>query len=107
MPPYGTTRATVRTNKSTKVSSFKSNENIRKKEPDSSVSKIFLSSVALNELAMKDTKVSFYTSNKNIPMKKDGPDRSVSNKKLSSVYYLARTSECMPIGNILSQVYFD
>ena len=48
----------VRINKNTKMSSFKSSENIQKKEggPDRSVSDIQSSSVTLNKLAMKAKK---------------------------------------------------
>ena len=53
--PHGTTPATVTTNKNIKISSFKSSENIQKKEggPDRSVSNNSSSSVTMNELAMK------------------------------------------------------
>ena len=46
-------------NKNIKMSSFKSSENIQKKEggPDSSVSDNQSSSVTLNELAMKTRKI--------------------------------------------------
>ena len=56
--PHGTTPAAVTTNKNIKMSSFKSSENIQKKEgePDSSVSDNQSSSVTLNELAMKAMK---------------------------------------------------
>ena len=49
------TPAAVTTNKNIKMSSFKSSENIQKKEggPDRSVSDNQSSSVTLNELAMK------------------------------------------------------
>ena len=55
---HGTTPATVTTNKNIKMSSFKSSENIQKKEggPDRSVLDIQSSSVILNELAMKARK---------------------------------------------------
>ena len=57
--PHGTTPAAVTTNKNIKMSSFKSSENIQKKEggPDRSVSDNHSSSVTLNELAMKARKV--------------------------------------------------
>ena len=53
--PNGTTPAAVTTNKNIKISSFKSSENIQKKEggPGRSVSNNKSSSVTLNELAMK------------------------------------------------------
>ena len=56
--PHGTTPAAVTTNKNIKMSSFKSSENIQKKEdgPDRSVSDNQSSSVTLNELAMKSSK---------------------------------------------------
>ena len=56
--PHGTTPAAVTTNKNIKMSSFKSSENIQKKEggPDRSVSDNQSSSVTLNELAMKARK---------------------------------------------------
>ena len=55
--PHGTTPAAV-TNTNIKMSSFKSSENIQKKEggPDRSVSDNQSSSVTLNELAMKARK---------------------------------------------------
>ena len=54
--PHGTTPAAVATNKNIKMSSFKSSENIQKKEggPDRPVSDN--PSVTLNELAMKARK---------------------------------------------------
>ena len=57
--PHGTTPAAVTTIKNIKIFSFKSNENIQKKEggPDRSVSDIQSSSVTLNELAMKARKI--------------------------------------------------
>ena len=57
--PHGTTSAAVTTNKNIKMSSFKSSENIQKKEggPDRSVSDNQSSSVTLNELAMKARKI--------------------------------------------------
>ena len=56
--PHGTTPVTVTTNKNIKMSSFKSSENIQKKEggPDRSVLDNQSSSVTLNELAMKARK---------------------------------------------------
>ena len=56
--PHGTTPAAVTTNKIIKMSSFKSSENIQKKEggPDRSVSDNQSSLVTLNELAMKARK---------------------------------------------------
>ena len=56
--PHGTTPAAVTKNKNIKLSSFKSSENIQKKEggPDRSVSDNQSSSVTLNELAMKARK---------------------------------------------------
>ena len=56
--PHGTTPAAVTTNTNIKMSSFKSSENIQKKEggPDRSVSDNQCSSVTLNELAMKARK---------------------------------------------------
>ena len=56
--PHGTTPAAVTTNKNIKTSSFKSSENIQKKEggPDRSVLDNQSSSVTLNELAMKTRK---------------------------------------------------
>ena len=57
---HGTTPAAVTTNKNMKMSSFKSSENIQKKEeggPDRSVSDNQSSSVTLNELAMKARKI--------------------------------------------------
>ena len=53
--PHGPTPAAVTTNKNVKINSFKSSENIQKKEggPDRSVSDNQSSSVTLNELAMK------------------------------------------------------
>ena len=56
--PYGTTPAAVTTNENIKMGSFKSSENIQKKEggPDRSVSDNQSSSVTLNELAMKARK---------------------------------------------------
>ena len=64
--PHGTTPAAVTTNKNIKMSSFKSSENIQKKEggPDRSVSDNQSSSVTLNELAMKarkDTVISSFS----------------------------------------------
>ena len=55
---HGTTPAAVTTNKNIKTSSFKSSENIQKKEsgPDRSVSDKQSCSVTLNELAMKARK---------------------------------------------------
>ena len=63
---HGTTLAAVTTNKNIKMSSFKSSENIQKKEggPDRSVSDNQSSSVTLNELAMKarkDTVISCFS----------------------------------------------
>ena len=60
--PHGTTPAAVTTNKNIKMSSFKSSENIQKKEggPDRSVSDNQSSSVTLNELAMKARKYCNY-----------------------------------------------
>ena len=57
--PHGTTLAAVTTNKNIKMSSFKSSENIQKKEgwPDRSVSDNQSSSVTLNELEMKARKI--------------------------------------------------
>ena len=57
--PHGTTPAAVATNKNIKMSSFKSSENIQKKEggPDRSVSDNQSSSVTHNELAMKVRKI--------------------------------------------------
>ena len=62
--PHGTTPAAVTTNKNIKMSSFKSSENIQKKEggPYRSVSDS--SSETLNELAMKarkDTVISIFS----------------------------------------------
>ena len=56
--PHGTTPAAVTTNKNIKMSSFKSSENIQKKEggPDRSVLDNQSSSVTLNELALKARK---------------------------------------------------
>ena len=56
--PHGTTPAAVTTNKNIKTSSFKSSENIQKKEdgPDRSVSDNQSSSVTLNELTVKARK---------------------------------------------------
>ena len=56
--PHGTTPAAVTTNKTIKMSSFKSSENIQKKEggPDRSVSDNQSSSVTLNESSMKARK---------------------------------------------------
>ena len=64
--PHGTTQAAVTTNKNIKMSSFKSSENIQKKEggSDTSVSDNQSSSVTLNELAMKarkDTVISSFS----------------------------------------------
>ena len=64
--PHGTTPAAVTTNKNIKMSSFKSSENIQKKEggPDRSVSDNQSSSVILNELAMnarKNTVISSFS----------------------------------------------
>ena len=64
--PHGTTPAAVTTNKNTKMSSFKSSENIQNKEggPDRSVSDNQSSSGTLNELAMKarkDTVISSFS----------------------------------------------
>ena len=64
--PHGTTPATVTTNKNIKMNSFKSSENIQKKEggPDRSVSDNQSSSVSLSELAMKarkDTVISSFS----------------------------------------------
>ena len=66
--PHGTTPAAVTTNKNIKMSSFKSSENIQKKDlecgPDRSVSNNQSSSVTLNELAMKarkDTVISSFS----------------------------------------------
>ena len=57
--PHGTTPAAVTINKNIKMSSFKSSENIYKKEggPDISVSDNQSSSVTLNEMAMKARKI--------------------------------------------------
>ena len=54
-PPHNTTSAAVTTNNNMKVSSFKSSENIQKKEdrPDCTVSNNTFSSVTLSELASK------------------------------------------------------
>ena len=54
--PHGTIPAAVTTIENIKMSSFKSSENIQKKEggPDRSVSDIQSSSVTLNEQAMKN-----------------------------------------------------
>ena len=56
--PHGTTPAAVTTNQNINMSSFKSSENIQKKEggPDRSVTDNQSSSVKLNELAMKARK---------------------------------------------------
>ena len=53
--PHGTTPTAVTTNKNINMSSFKSSENIQKKEggPDRSVSDNQSSSVTLNELGRK------------------------------------------------------
>ena len=64
--PHGTTPAAVTTNKNIKMSTFKSSENIQKKEggPNRSVSDNKSSSVFLNELAMKarkDTVISSFS----------------------------------------------
>ena len=55
----GTTPAAVTANKNIKTSSFKSSENIQKKEggPDRYVSDIQSSSMTLNELATKARKI--------------------------------------------------
>ena len=63
---HGTTPAAVTSNKNIKMSFFKSNENIQKKEsgPDRSVSDNQSSLVTLNELAMKakkDTVISSFS----------------------------------------------
>ena len=57
--PHGTIPAPVTTNKNIQMSSFKSSENIQKKEcgPDRFVSDNQSSSVTLNELAMKARKI--------------------------------------------------
>ena len=57
--PHGTTPAAVTTNTNIKMNSFKSSENIQKKEggPDRSVSDNQSSSLALIELAMKARKI--------------------------------------------------
>ena len=57
--PHGTIPAAVTTNKKLKMSSFKSSENIQKKEggPDRSVSDNQSSSLTLNELAIKAGKI--------------------------------------------------
>ena len=57
--PHCTTPAAMTTNKNIKMSSFKSSENIQKKEggPDRFVSDNQSSSVTLNELAMKARKI--------------------------------------------------
>ena len=57
--PHGTTPVTVTTNINIKMSSFKSSENIQKKEngPDRSVLDNQSSSVTLNELEMKARKI--------------------------------------------------
>ena len=56
--PHGKTPSAVTTNKNIKMSSFKSSENIQKKEggPDRSVSDNQSSSVTLNESAIKARK---------------------------------------------------
>ena len=56
---YRGQKARNQTNKNIKMSSFKSSENIQKKEggPDRSVSDNQSSSVTLNELAMKARKI--------------------------------------------------
>ena len=64
--PHSTTPAAVTTNKKIKMSSFKSSENIQKKEGGSgrSVSDNQSSSVTLNELPMKarkDTVISSFS----------------------------------------------
>ena len=64
--PHGTTPAAVTTKRSIKMSSFKSSENIQKKEggSDRSVSDNQSPSVTLNELAMKarkDTVISSFS----------------------------------------------
>ena len=66
--PHSTTPAVVTTNKNIKMSSFKSSENIQKKESGSgrSVSDNQSSSVTLNELPMKakkDTVISNFSKN--------------------------------------------
>ena len=62
--PYDTTPAPVTINKNVKTSSFKSSENIQKKEggPDSSVSDNQSSSVTLNEQAIKVRKYTVISS---------------------------------------------
>ena len=57
--PRDTTPAAVTTNKNIKMSSFKSSENIQKKEggPDRSVSDNQSPSVTLNELSTKARKI--------------------------------------------------
>ena len=62
VPPHGTTPAAVTTNKSLKLRSFKSSDNIQKKEgrPDIAVSKNDFSSVTLNDLAMNARERAFY-----------------------------------------------
>ena len=69
-PPHSTTPAAVTTNKNTKVRSFKSSQNIQKKErgSDSTVWNNKFSSVTLNELAMKARDSSF---NKAVNLKTD------------------------------------
>ena len=64
--PHSTTPAAVTTNKRIKMSSYKSSENIQKKEggPDRSISDNQSSSVTLNELAIKarkDTLISSFS----------------------------------------------
>ena len=61
-PLHGTIPAAVTTNTYIKLSSFKSSENIQKKEggPDSTVSNNQFSSVTLNELAMNARKRAYY-----------------------------------------------
>ena len=68
-------RAAVTTNKNIKMSSFKSSENIQKKEvgPDRSVTDNQSSSVTLNELAMKarkDTVISSFSKEVNLTVLK-------------------------------------
>ena len=60
--PHGTTPTEVTKNKNINMSSFKSSENIQKKEvgPDSTVSNNQFSSVTLNELAMHARDRAYY-----------------------------------------------
>ena len=63
-PPHGITPAALTTNENIKVSSFKSSENIQKKEgvPNSTVSNNQFSLVTINELAMNARKRAYYNS---------------------------------------------